>query len=74
MTRIEALERLNEIRATLVDLGEEAEDLIGLFEGPYQSRGSAYGAFNFGFSGNPYDTTLTSIVMSLHEDEAILKD
>jgi len=32
-------------------------------------QGEAYGAFEFGTSSNPYDTTLASLIESAQEEE-----
>ena len=65
--KYEAVERLQEILNELDDLGREAAGIMRT-EFPTQYRqGDAYGAFTFGQSCNPYDTTLAKLVESAEE-------
>jgi len=62
-----ALERLKEILNEIGDLSAEAEGLLEEFP-EHIAQAEAYGVFQWGWSSNPYDTTLSSIVDSIKDD------
>ncbi len=63
--KLEAKTRLEEILEELGELGEEAEQLIiGIFP-EVAEKVKAYQLCQFGYSDNPYDTTLQKVVDSL---------
>jgi hypothetical protein len=64
-----ALYRLEEILNELGDLGHEARGIMLYhFPSDFQS-GDAYGAFTFGTSHNRYDTTLSSLIQGIENNE-----
>ena len=67
--KAQTIERLREILYQLEELGNEASDLVESISERSARVGEAYGAFKFGFSDNPHDTTLESIVDELTEIE-----
>jgi hypothetical protein len=63
---------LNELRSIIDQasvLGEEARNIIESYFPRYLRQAEAYGAFSFVESSNPYDTTLSSIVDEIENDE-----
>ena len=65
----EALYRLQEILCELDDLGNEAAGIMrSFFPSAYQT-GDAYGAFIFGSSNNRYDTTLSSLIDGIENND-----
>ncbi len=62
------LERLKEILNELGELASEAEELLEEFP-QHTAQAEAYGVFQWGWSSNPYDITLSSIVDSIEDDE-----
>lgn len=67
--KAQTIERLREILYQLQELGDEASDLVESISERSARVGEAYGAFQLGFSNNPHDTTLESIVDELTEEE-----
>ena len=68
---------LNELRSILDQasvLGEEARNIIESYFPRYLRQAEAYGAFSFVESSNPYDTTLSSIVDEIENDEDSYED
>ena len=69
MSKYEAIERLEQIQEELAALGAEAAELFQQHFPSLHDQGEAYGAFEFGSSSNPYDTTLESLIESAQEEE-----
>ena len=63
-----ALARLKEILNELGELAYEAEELLEEFP-QHTAQAEAYGVCQLGWSTNPYDITLSSIVDSIEDDE-----
>ena len=65
----EAKQQLKDIMGQLEDLGQEAAGIMQQhFPQTYRS-GDAYGAFEFGWSRNQYDTTFASLLNDLDEED-----
>jgi hypothetical protein len=58
------IERLEQIQEELAALGAEAAEIFQENFPSLHDQGEAYGAFEFGVSSNPYDTTLASLIES----------
>jgi len=71
MSKVEAIERLEQIQEELSALGQEAAELFQEHFPSLHDTGDAYGAFSFGSSWNSFDTTLESLIESakLEEEE-----
>ena len=63
----EAIMDLQNILDNLSRIGEEAREIVREKFPRMLSKGDAYGAFEFGTSGNRYDTTLESIIEEIEE-------
>jgi len=63
----DALYELRNILDEASALGDQARDIIRQSFPRMLSKGDAYGAFEFGTSGNRYDTTLSSIIDEIEE-------
>ena len=68
MSKYQAQDRLVEIQQELQDLGREARSLFQEYFPQLVAQGDAYGAFTFGKSHNPYDTTLEKLIEATEED------
>ena len=66
---VEAIEELHNIMDQLSELSSEARAAVEAIDPSEASRLDAYGAFDFGTSGNQYDTTLASFVEDLESGE-----
>ena len=64
----DALERLKDILSEVGELSSEAEELIREYFPQYEAQAEAYGVFQWGWSSNPYDISLTSIVEKIDEE------
>ncbi len=65
----EMMQRLEQIQEELAALGAEAAEIFQENNPSLHDQGVAYGAFDFGISSNPYDTTLASLIESAQEEE-----
>ena len=63
----EAIMDLQSILDDLSQKGDEAREIVRQSFPRMLSKGDAYGAFEFGTSGNRYDTTLESIIEEIEE-------
>ena len=63
----DAIMDLQSILDDLSQKGDEAREIVRLTFPRMLSKGDAYGAFEFGTSGNRYDTTLESIIEEIEE-------
>ena len=66
---MQRLEQIQEELAALAALGAEAAEIFQENSPSLHDQGEAYGAFEFGTSSNPYDTTLASLIESAQEEE-----
>lgn len=72
--RHNARSELLEILHQLEDLGRNAAEIMQAnFPNSYR-QGKAYGAFNFGKSDNPYDTTFEQLIMNLDQEDTDFAD
>lgn len=76
--KFEALMQLRKILDELQMLGDQARDIIAEHFPSHLRKGEAYGVFDMGSSGNPYDNTLASIVDEIEkygevEDEDLME-
>lgn len=66
--RYDALADLMGIMEELIQLSQQAKDIMqNYFPEEYRSA-EAYGALDFGTSKNPYDTTFNQIIQDLESD------
>ncbi len=63
------IQRLEQIQEEIAALGAEAAEIFQENFPSMHDQGEAYGAFEFGTSSNPYDTTLASLIESAQEEE-----
>lgn len=66
----DAVNRLAEILSEVRDLGAEAEQLVRDFFPAEHSWCEAYGVFQFGTSGNPYDNTMEKLLENIDQQES----
>lgn len=65
----QAKQELKEIMGQLEDLGQEAAGIMQQHFPQIYRSGEAYGAFEFGWSRNQYDTTFASLLKDLDEED-----
>lgn len=65
----QAKQELKEIMGQLEDLGQEAAGIMQQHFPRIYRSGEAYGAFEFGWSRNQYDTTFASLLNDLDEED-----
>jgi hypothetical protein len=65
----EALNRLEEILCEVSELGAEARDLVKEFFPAERNWCDAYGVFQFGESGNPYDNTMEKLLENIENND-----
>jgi hypothetical protein len=63
--QLNALNELEEIVSELRELGEHAQNLTAEFFPDVMAAAVAYEVFDFGSSGNPYDTTFETVVKNI---------
>ena len=68
MNEHEALNRMQDIMEELRQLSEEAEGLCKEHFPSEMPSAEAYGVFDFGSSGNPYDTTYEKLIEGIEND------
>jgi len=66
----EALQRLADISDELADLGDEVKGIIKEFFPEERQWAEAYKIYWFGYSGNPYDNTLETLIRNIHDRDA----
>ena len=67
--RDDAKSELLHILHQLEDLGRDAAEIMSAnFPNSYR-QGDAYGAFDFGKSRNPYDTTFEQLILNLDQED-----
>lgn len=69
MDRDDAKSELLEILHQLEDLSREAKGIAQEYFPNSYRQGDAYGAFDFGKSKNPYDTTFEKIILELDQED-----
>lgn len=63
-----ALTQLKDILKQIDDLASDAEEIVNKHFKEFSVKADSYGVFQLGWSSNPYDTTLSTIVEEI-EDE-----
>jgi len=69
-SQIDAVDRLLEIRQTLEDLSGEAEQLVRDNFPAERNWCDAYRVFDFGTSGNQYDSTFEKLLENIDQQDA----